>query len=89
MQIYTARTATFSKSNALVIYSVHVVWLKFPEERRSYLADHENNFLGLPAIEIAEMRVQDRDLEVDESVSLHGLTTSKVVLLEGFTPQKS
>lgn len=89
IQIHSDRTAMSLEFNALVAYSLYVVRLNSTERKRLYLFDHGYTFPGfLPAV-VAELEVEDEYLEVDESNSFYGRTSSSLLPLENFTPQTS
>lgn len=49
--------------------------------------NHRCTSLGLLPVEIAELRVENSDLKVDERFSLYRLTISDLVSLEKFVPE--
>lgn len=44
--MYSEKTATFPKSNGLVVFPVHVVWSTFTAKHGKYLADNAYILLG-------------------------------------------
>lgn len=89
IEIYFDKAAASLNSNALAAFPTPVVWLNVTERRRRYLTDHGYIFLEFLLAGIVELRMENRILEVDESVSLPGLTSLDVLLLEKFTWQTS
>lgn len=89
VQIYSERTASSLKFILLIFHLAHVGWPNATERKFGYLFDIEFTLWGLLLVGIAELRVKDGDLGVDESVFMHGLTSSDVVLLNYFIQQKS
>lgn len=55
----------------------------------SYPTSHEYTLLRFLPIEIDELEVEDRDLDVDESFSLYRLTSSDLMRLEEYKPRLS
>lgn len=64
-----------------------MVWLNVTESRKRYLAGHGYSLRAhLPTV-IADLKVESRDLRVDERASSYGRTASAVVPLAGCIPQ--
>lgn len=80
---------TSLKYSATVPYPAQVPWLIAAEAGRSYLDDHMYTFLRSLSAVVAELGADDGDLDIDESVPLHVFTSSIVVPLEKYIPQKS
>lgn len=70
IQIYSEKAATSLEIDAFGTYLIPVVWSDFTEGRRGYPDDPGYTLLGPLPVRIAEMKANDRDLEVDKSVFL-------------------
>lgn len=81
--------ATALESNALFANSAHLLSLIATERKKSYLIDHGCTLLGILPVAIAELGVDDGDLEVNENTSLYKLTSSDVVALKESLAQTS
>lgn len=75
------------KSNGLVAYQDDLVQLDVTESKRRYLIDQGYTMLGSLPAGVAELRVEDADLEAEDRFSLRGLTLSDVVSLENLIMQ--
>lgn len=82
VQICFDKMATSLRFSWLVFYLAHVVWLSFTKRRRRYLAAHGYILEAFPPAGVAKPGVAGGDPEVDEGVSLYGLTSLDVVLLD-------
>lgn len=82
IQNYYDRTATLLKFNAPGPYPAHVVQCKFTENEKRNLIDHGYTLLAFLSVEVIELGVKDRDLEVQIIVSSCRLTLSYVAPLE-------
>lgn len=60
IQVYSNRTTTSLKFNALVAYSAHVVRLTFTKRERRYTAGHGSTLLASLPAGAAELRDRDR-----------------------------
>lgn len=78
-QIYSEKTATPLKFIALILYSFLVGCPNLSKRRTRYLIDHGYTFLWFLLVGLAKLGVEDGNRDVDESVSLWGLTSSNVV----------
>lgn len=87
IQVYSYRAASLLKLNALVACRAHVICLDVTKSRRRYLFDHGYTLLGFLPVGTAELKVEDRNLVVDDSDSLYGLTSPDMGPLERFVPQ--
>lgn len=67
--MYSDQTAKFLKLNVLVGYTSPVVWSNCTEEERGYPNVHVYSSLGLPPAGLVELRVEDKDLEIEKNVS--------------------
>lgn len=63
-----------------------MIWLNATDGRETYLVDHGYTLFGLCWLELPR-EVENEDRQANESVSMHRLTSSVVMLLEGFNPQ--
>lgn len=88
IQIYSNKTGSSLKFNALVTDLARVAWLNATGRKRRYLADHVYSLLGFLPVGFAELEVENRDLPVDKGVSFYALTFSSLKLLEEFVPQR-
>lgn len=68
IKLHSDKMAMSLECSALIVYSAHIVGLIFTKRKRKYLHDHECTLLGFLPVRIAELRVKDGDLEVDERV---------------------
>lgn len=84
VQIYSDKPATSLKLNALRTYSARGVKLNFTERGKWRLAVNGYTLLGFLPVATAELRVEEREFEIDGSKYFYGSTPSDVVLLEKF-----
>lgn len=85
-QIYADKTATFLEFNALAIHAAHVVWLSFTKRQSRYMIDHGQNLLGCLLVGAGEVKEEDREQNVHESMSMHGFVSSDVERVVNATP---
>lgn len=65
-QVYTDKTTTSLKANAIDAYPVHTVLLNYAATYRRYLIDHRHTFVGfLPVSSVEEKELSQPDNVVD------------------------
>lgn len=79
IHINSDKSATPSRFNALFAYPAHLVCWHFTERLKTYMTDHGHTLLAFLAAGAAEMRNGFKEQEVDDRMSVHGFTSSKVV----------
>lgn len=80
--IFSAKTAAFSKFNALVVYPNHVMWPNSTERERRYAVDHGLTSLVFLPAGAAELREGNGKQDVNEGMFMHGFALSEVVPFE-------
>lgn len=74
-------------SDVLISFPVRVVWATLTKRWKAYLSDHTYALLELLPIGLADLKVKDGYLEVDQSASSYGPISSDRACLEGFVSQ--
>lgn len=75
-------------TKALAALFAHVMWLNF-EKKKKVSRYPLVRFVGFLSCEIAELKVRDSGLKINESTSLHGSTSSDVLRVNKVLPQMS
>lgn len=84
LQLYTNKTVTYLKANAIVAYPIHAVFQSFKKQFRRYPIDQEHALVGLLLISSLE-HLSDREVAY-ESVNVEKLPNSSQVSLQDELP---
>lgn len=71
--------ATSPKLSALVAYRAHVMWLNFTQKERLYMTEHGHTLLRVLPFGAAELKYENGEHVVDESMLMDWFASSEVV----------